>query len=148
MKRFLEDIAAAAALAEGGEHKEALAILEALRMRGKNDKAKVIFVASEAPPSNRVSAYVANLAARLDSLLLVIAGGDGRSCEQIEKQRSRLVHSFSNTAHKLDVSCFTTRGNGIELARRVSEIVRGVEVVLIHAASGRAPFHRPMRVPV
>ncbi len=150
MRKIMEDLAAAAALAEGGLDQDAQDILVELRVFRKSPGAKFIFVTDKQTLPDLVSTYVSNLAKRLSGNLLVIAR-TGQDKAQKEQARQNLLQSLRKGAGDLQVTCVTARGNVLELARIVSEVVRGVEFILLHDAENeehRLRTTRPLRVPI
>jgi len=148
MKRFLEDMAAAAALAQGGDHDEARSIVEELQRLAATPGARLIFVADEAALPARVARYVCNLARRLGSNLLVVVPQDSHAAKESAQP---VLESLQTEAGDVTLSSFTAPGDGLELARRLCGQVRGVELVLVHASdvSGKAMrLRRQFKVPV
>lgn len=145
MKKFLENLAAAAAMAQGGAHNEAKAILKELDKRELNNKSKFLFVVQNPSLPQGVGEYVAGLARRQGSHLLVIAKGKHGQADTV---RHNLQKSLCNGVHKLEMSCFTTRGEGLELARNLCTSLKGVQFVLLHGGRELLPPAQPFTVPV
>jgi hypothetical protein len=150
MLRMIEDMAAAAALAQGGLDEDARAILRELGKLKKSPKPKFIFVTDDPSLPELICTYVRNLAGRLGSHLLVVAKKRHLPAEEADSRQS-LAERFRRDAKDLEITSFTVQENLTGLVRQLSELVQGVEFVLVHAAPDEirslSPTH-PLRVPV
>lgn len=145
MKRLLEDLPLAAALAEAGLHDDARQVLAELESYRRNGREKVLLVSGKPAIPEEALRYAVDLSARMDSdLLMVVEAG---SSKELDRLREQARATAGDLRKQPGIACVGARGDILKLSRSVLRMVRGVQFALLYAVEDSALF-KSLRIPV